>query len=258
MSWGRPKDPPPPRAFMGSAEVNVQAAIKRAAAEQRWMVTREILLDEVRQLYIKPADREPLKHAYNEVEFNAIDQALQVSVAVPDEFRPVEDQKPAVVYEWDYESSKPDGFFVPKYGTRPVQYQSDAPPELVEKYTNINERLQRIGYEFGLVRHVFNELNVNGFCNTPQQMRFVWPAIRHLVDRFDKKLGNSLVDASARAGDKARVPSHIVEYMVPTVNIMARSLLLTDVNMNEKRPLIVKMGAVNYHANGGKQFEGVI
>jgi hypothetical protein len=242
---------------MGYQENNVKNAIVKAAAEQRWMITRDIHLSEVLQLYIKPQDRDPLKQAFNEVEFNSINQVLHVKVDVPSEYRPVADQKPGVIYEWDWDMSKPDGFFVPKYGSKACAIQPDAPPELVEKYTEINQRLQRVNYEFGLVRHVFTCLNKNGFCNTPQQMRFVWPAIRHLVDRFDEKLGRSLVDASPRAGDKARVPPEIADYMVPTVNIMAKSLLLTDVNMNEKRPLIVKMGEVWYHANGDS-FAGVV
>jgi hypothetical protein len=258
MAWGRNNsDPPPPRAFSGSAEANVRAAIVRAAAEQRWMITRDIEMHEILQLYIKPEHRDPLKLAFNEVEFNSIDQSLQVQVPIPLGLNPTPNQKPCVVYEWDWNTSKPDGFFVPKYAVN-CTFQPDAPEELMEKHASINARLQKVSYDFGLVRHVFEGLNKNGFCNTPQQMRFVWPAIRHLVDRFDKKLGNSLVDASARAGDKARVPPDLVEYMVPTVNTMARSLLLTDVNMNEKRPLVVKMGSVHYHANGDNTFEGVI
>jgi hypothetical protein len=46
--------------------------------------------------------------------------------------------------------------------------------------------------------------------------------------------------------------------MVPTVNIVARSLLLGEVNMNEARPCVVKMGSVWYNTfDNGVRFEGV-
>jgi len=250
-------DPPPPRAFMGSAQNNVVAAISRAAAEQRWMVTREIDMNEIRQLYIRSEHREPLRLAFSEVEFNSIDQTLNALVGVPDDVRLADNQVPVVQYEWDHNSAGESGFFVPKYAMKGATFQPDAPQELVEKYQSINERLQRISWEWGLVRYVFNGLNKNGWCNTAPQMRFVWPAIRHLVGRFDSKLEMSLVDASARAGDKARVPPELVEYMVPTVNIVARSLLIGEVNMNEKRPCVVKMGGLFYLTNNGEQFEAV-
>ena len=88
---------------------------------------------------------------------------------------------------------------------------------------------------------VFGNLNQNGWCNTPQQMRFVWPAIRHLVAKAGlKELAGQLTESSARAGDRARVPPAIHEFLVPTVNIVNRTLLMGDVDLNEKREFRLK------------------
>lgn len=244
--------PPPPRAFTGSAQFQVTNTINRMANEQRHMITRDVKVHELGQLFVDPHKLEALTRAFHDVEFTTINQGLTIEAPVGS---PVDkDGDPvSMLYCWDW-ASAPDGFFVPKHN-KPLKMRDDAPPELIEKYTEIHMRLANVAYDFGLVHHVFNGLNVNGFCNTPPQMRFVWPAIRHIVARFDTKLEETLIDASSRAGDKARVPPHLADHMVETMNTIARTTLLEKVNLNERREFSLVPQAAWFTASQNMNFE---
>lgn len=259
MAFRNNGTPPPPRAFMSNKEHQALWAISKMAEEQRWLISTEIKVPELCQLYVNPEHRDPLTTAFGLMKYTSVDQQMTIALPYPDEYDVIampanNTSAGSVVIEWDH-TKAPDGFFSPPYQiTGP---QNDAPTELIEKYNGIWQRLARVTYEWGMVKHVFNTLNSNGFCNTPQQMRFVWPAIRHIVDRFDKSLGDTLVDASSRAGDKARIPSEITELMVPTVNIVARSLLLDRVKMDERRDHVLKIGLVTF-AFADTKFDGIV
>jgi hypothetical protein len=248
MSWSRrnkaSNSPPPPRAFMGSSEQQIRTAIKRLAAEQRWMAVRDISVEDLRQLFIPAWQRHSLKEAFGLASPNHKDQALEVDIPTTDPMHHLVDkQRLIATFKWDYNYC-PEGFYVPRDFRLPILIQPDAPIETIEKWAYVIDNLGRISWEFGLVNEMFTRLNVNGYCNTPQQMRFVWPAIRHIVDKAG--MGLDLVEASARAGDRARVPGEMKEFLVPTVNIVNRTLLMDKIDMSVDRECRLVVNAPGY------------
>lgn len=234
-SWNTP---PPPTAFMGSNYVQVDNAIRKLAMEQRHMATRFLTVEDLRLLFIPAHERDALKEAFRITEFDVVKQALTFSVPLmndyPIEYGLADMSKPLMTsFSWSYSTCN-EGFFVPrKYKAR---LQEDAPEELVEKLEYVTTQFARISFEFGLVRYVFQQLNQNGFCNTPPQMRYVWPAIRHIVDKAGlKDLAPTLIEASSRAGDKARVPPLASPFLVHTTDIINRTTLMDKINVNETR-----------------------
>jgi len=250
----------PPRAFSGYNEHNILGAIRKMAQEQRHMAIRHITMDDLLQLFVPAGYRHSVREAFNYARPTIPDQTI--SVTLPDlatsvlRYTTVGSAPLKMVLRWDWDLCKERGFFTP--GDGKVAIQPDAPIEAAEKLSQLYLDLTRITWEFGLVRYVFNELNCNGFCNTPQQMRFVWPAIRHLVDKAGmSQLGRQLVDASPRAGDKARVPAVIADYMVQSVNIVARTLI-TEVDITEHRDFKLGIDSPHFVLPNGRTFIGMV
>ena len=258
MSWGRrrssvAKDPTPPRAFMGHNEHQLRLAIKLLAREQRHMACRHLTVEDFRQLFIPEYLRHSLKEAFVAAAPDHLDNYIDVRVASPYAYADPNQHLVATLV-WDNKEA-PDGFFALRGRTH--ELQPDVTSELSDKWTYVEHELSRISYEWGLVNTVFGSLNVNGWCNTPQQMRFVWPAIRHLCAKAGlKELASQLVESSARAGDRARVPPAIHEFLVPTVNIVNRTLLMDDVNLNDKREFRLQVNTPSYEV-GGITFQGM-
>ena len=247
------KEPTPPRAFMGHNEHQVFLAIKLLAREQRFMAVRHLTVEDFRQLFIPEHYRHSLKEAFGVASQESLDQTIEARVASPYTYADPNGQLTAT-FRWDYNEC-PEGFFALRGWKH--ELQPDVTPELMVKWNYVEQNLAHISYEWGLVNHVFLCLNQNGWCNTPQQMRFVWPAIRHLVAKAGlKELAGQLVESSARAGDRARVPAHIHEFLVPTVNIVNRTLLMGEVDLNEKREFRVQVNTPKYEA-GGITFSGM-
>lgn len=229
--------PPLPRAFMGHSEHMINVTLKRMAREQRHMAIRHLTCDDLLHLFIPAEQRQSLQEAFRITEFTSVDQHLEIQVPILPDY-PIEyalTRTPLKAdFAWDYGNCQ-DGFFVRR--NLVPELQPDATPDQMEKIHYVFRELGRISFEFGLVRYVFQQLNQNGFCNTPQQMRYVWPAIRHIVDRADgmRDLAMSLVESSARAGDRARVPPHLKPFLIPTVDIVNRTLLMDKVDFADKR-----------------------
>lgn len=234
MSWNRRRKsdtPQLPRAFMGSNEQAIYAALRSLSAEQRHMAVRNITVEDLRQLFIPAHLRHSLKEAFAVASPRFADQELVVEVTMDTSERSLNgNDELLATFKWDHNTA-PEGFFVPREGR--CKLQSDISEELHEKWNYVGDSLARISWEFGLVTETFRQLNQNGFCNTPAQMRYVWPAIRHIADKARLK-DMHLEEASARAGDRARVPVSIQDFLVPTVNIVNRTLLIDKVDMPDK------------------------
>ena len=236
MSWGRSrrmsKEPTPPRAFMGHTENQLRLAIKKLAQEQRFMACRHMTVEDLRQLFVPEQLRHSLKEAFTVAAQDYLDQAIETRVTTPYKYADPSSFLVATLL-WD-RNECPEGFFALRGRTH--ELQPDVPPELLDKWSYVEQELARISYEWGLVSHVFDCLNNNGWCNTPQKMRFVWPVIRHLCAKAGlKELAGQLAESSARAGDRARVPPAIHEFLVPTVNIVNRTLLMDAVSSRTTR-----------------------
>lgn len=255
--------PQPPRAFMGSNEQAIGFTLKRMAREQRHMAIRHLTGEDLLYLFIPAQHRQPLQEAFRITEFTSVDQRLEIDVP-PLPYPGIEYSMNAgrgltAEFYWDYTNCQ-DGFFVPRH-YRP-EIQPDAEPDRLERLAYVQRELGRISFEFGLVRYVFTQLNYHGFCNTPAQMRYVWPAIRHIVDRVEhmKDLATSLIESSARAGDKARVPPHIKPFLIPTCDIINRTLLMDKVDTNDKRDFKLTVNDPKYilkHGDTELSFDGI-
>src|SRR5207344_1545987 len=103
---------------------------------------------------------------------------LEVNMVPWEDCKLGSDQKLRATFTWDHDEC-PEGFF-PLRGFK-HELQLDVSDEVREKWEYVQQLLGQINYEWGMVCYVFTMLNTNGFCNTPQQMRYVWPAIRHLA-----------------------------------------------------------------------------
>ena len=240
-SWG---DPDLPRAFMGYSETKIQGAIRTLAKEQRHMACRHITVEDLRQLFVPAPYRHSLKEAFGVAAIQHLDNHLEVNMVPWEDHKLGFDQKLTAVFTWDHDEC-PGGFFPLR--DRKHELQPDVSNEVREKWEYVQQLLGQINYEWGMVYHVFTTLNTNGYCNTPQQMRYVWPAIRHLVAKAGMgELAGQLVESSARAGDRARVPTQIADFMVPTVNIVNRTLLMEPVNLSEKREFRLQVNNPQY------------
>jgi len=246
---------PDPVAFSGYNLNKIIGAINQLANEQRHMAMRHLSIEDLRQLFVPAACRHSVKEAFQYNRPHIQDQVLVLHVASNDE-RIVLSAPLKLNLRWDHDLN-PEGFFAPRDGICIVQ--PDAPTEMIERLLQFQQDILRITWEWGLVRYVFGELNCNGFCNTPQQMRFVWPAIRHLVDKANMlDLGKNLIEASPRAGDRARVPGNVQPYLVQTVNIVARTLVVGPVDtVNEKRDFKLVVHMPTFRLPNGAQFVGV-
>ena len=244
MAYGRrTPTPQPPRAFMGSNEASIYAALRTMSAEQRHMAVRNITVEDLRQLFIPAHLRHSLKEAFSVASPRFADQEMEVEVTPSDPMHHLADKATLrATFKWDHNTA-PEGFFVPRENR--CVLQQDISDDLREKWAYVTDSLARISWEFGLVTETFRQLNTNGFCNTPQQMRYVWPAIRHIADKA-KLEGLRLEEASARAGDRARVPAQIKDFLVPTVNIINRTLLIDKIDRNEKDEFRLSVNAPGY------------
>jgi hypothetical protein len=213
------------------------------------------LVEDFRQLFIPQHLRHSLKEAFGVAAQNTLDQVIETRVASPYTYAdPALNKHLTATIRFD-RNECPEGFFALRDWKH--ELQPDVTPELMEKWDHACQQLSQISYEWGMVNHVFTSLNVNGWCNTPQQMRFVWPAIRHLCAKAGMKdLAGQLTESSARAGDRARVPLAIHEFLVPTVNIVNRTLLMGEIDLNEKREFRLQVNTPTYET-GAVTFPGM-
>ena len=174
MAWnnhrrrGVAKEPTPPRAFMGYSEERVKKAIKTLAQEQRFMASRHISVEDFRQLFIPEPYRHSLKEAFGVAAQENLDQVIEVNMLPWEDTRLVGDQKLTASFRWDHDEC-PEGFFALRNWKH--ELQPDVPAELMEKWQYVQQLVGQASYEWGMVQHVFDRLNTNGYCNTPQQMR---------------------------------------------------------------------------------------
>jgi hypothetical protein len=228
---------------MGSNENAIYAALRTLSSEQRTMAIRHLTVEDLRQLFIPAHLRHSLKEAFGVASPRFADQELVVEVTMDNSERNLSgNDKLLATFKWDH-TTAPEGFFVPREGR--CTLQQDISDELRDKWNYVGDSLARISWEFGLVTETFKQLNTNGFCNTPAQMRYVWPAIRHIADKA-KLRDLHLEEASARAGDRARVPVQIQDFLVPTVNIINRTLLIDKVEPNERPEFRLNVNAPGY------------
>lgn len=237
MAWGRrsyqPPTPQPVKAFSQSNENQIQYTIANMGKKQLSLYAQSFTPIELAELFIEPDDRNALFRAYalagDSVSHN---HNLYVDLPWMKQWGGIG----LLRFSWMTHEWK-DAFFVPLLqGAEDTHAlrgpRDDAPAELRDRYLNMAERMATLSYEYGLVRWVFLKLNQNGFCNTPAQMRWVWPPIVHILNEAGmKQQALELAQPSARAGDKARIPTEVQPFIRETYDIITRGLLI-----DEKQP----------------------
>jgi hypothetical protein len=260
MSWGNRKAAEPPRAFGNRQTSQIENCILQTARRVLHMYHHPFTGDELMQLFIDPADREHVRKAWLATAGNNVgQQGIYVKSDLAGELNG--SAQLCLSWSWD---PRFDGFFVPLLqGGRKetaVSVRPDAPPALAATFKNLIDDMVRTSYEWGVVMLVYRSLNQNGYCNTPAQMRYVWPAITPILNYAGMTdLAKELVTPSARSGDKARIPAHVQSYIKSSADTVTRSLLLDLPNMYATRHEYPHVNVVNpvFEVGPGRGFEGM-
>ena len=131
----------------------------------------------------------------------------------------------------------PGGFVTPTpvFGSRGQPVGGFKGPLLTEAHGNFVAQVQqliRIMGRWSMVLWVFDKLQVS--VRTPQQMRYVWPAIYTLATQAGLPMATSLAGVSSRAGMNASPHPLCKPFLKPTYEVVTNSVLLnTD-------PLLIK------------------
>jgi len=220
------KKGPPPRAFRGSQESRIHGVINGIGVQMFRLIKPEFTPAGLLDLFVDPKYHHSLTEAFSESEGAGLTQRIYIDLKSSR-------VRCHLVFSWDY-NKVPGGFFMrARYGG--VERRALPGPRAganavrLEQFNEMKRRLLQASYEWGLMRRVFDELNQPSYCQTPQQMRFVWPPILQLVKRMgDEQLISMLQHESSRAGDRARVPEFIKPFIRPTYDIVTRSIFLTE------------------------------
>lgn len=249
-------------AFSGNYAYAIMNAISNVASKLLSLEYQQFTGDELLTLFIDPEHHDPLKQAWDLTKGNNV--GTQV-LYVKSEWAAQHNGVARIALQWDYRNMV-SGFFVPlKQGGKPetaVSVRPEAPAELREKFTTMADAITRISYEWGMVRFVFQQLNQHGYCNTPAQMRYIWPAIVPLL-RYagHTQLAADLTQPSSRAGDKARIPAAARDLIKPSADVVTRSLLLDMASINQfaQRPEPhIRVNDPEYEVAPGVSFSGMV
>lgn len=250
----------PTKAFPSSQTQPIWTGVHRACRRISTMYYEQFTCSELLELFIEPGDRAAVRRAY---ELNGGNSAHTQNLFVTSPWARQRGGEARIRFQWDFRDVM-DGFFVPlKQGGRietAAMMRDDAPQDLKDRFTNMADNLVRTSYEWGMVMYVFNSLNRNGYCNTPQQMRYVWPAISTLLSYGgNKDLAKQLSQPSARAGDKARVPYEVRDLIKPSADVVTRSLLCDMDSLPDGCSLkpSISVQAANYEVSPGNVFVGL-
>jgi hypothetical protein len=156
---------------------------------------------------------------------------------------------------WTYDTL-PDGFITtePTCGEHndPCHHLNGRPPdELRDKFVGMAEQMVRVGGEWATVKWVLQTLQNK--LHTPQQMRYVWPAIYTLATAAKLDIAESLSQASSRAGTNAAVPKEVLPYIKPSYEVVSRSVLLGADGDQAKRYRDgqIRLVSLDYELNDG-------
>lgn len=252
------------RAFSGGSYMRVERGITVMADHCRQLDVVDFTCFELKELFIKEWQRDALTMAYDLQEGGPLGQQNLYVQFTDTHVRPSVWLKPRIRFRFDWPGVR-EGFLVPaKWGWSrefPAKLLKEAPPELAAKFDKVTSDETRHAYEWGLVRWVFESLNVPEHCTTPAQMRYVWPALVPIVRAGGAdELASSLSQPSSRAGDSASVPSWIAPYLKTTYDIVAKAVLLREVarEVPVEKGLTYKLHGPNFEISKGVSFAGYV
>jgi hypothetical protein len=232
----------PQPAFTRYKANNIQNAIRQMEYTQIALAKQPFELSELMQLFVDKKHHEHLTYTYDLVEPRAGTTQLYISVDMPvamQQHVSTDNRRETAHMKFNWYGKLPGGFYVPysegadeDRPTRIMREQAD--PALVERYVQVEQDMLDIHCRFALCQEVFSRLNRHGVCNTPPQMRYVWPCIVTLMQRGNlADEAKELAEPSMRAGDKANVPADIAKYLKETNDTITRALFLEGVDRPE-------------------------
>jgi len=98
--------------------------------------------------------------------------------------------------------------------------------QLAERFVDMCALSLRVAGEWAMVNWVMTRLQNS--LRTPQQMRYVWPAVHTIAKAAGLSVADELAQPSARAGTNAVPARMTLPFLKPTYDVVARSVLLGD------------------------------
>ena len=249
MSDDKPKAKKLARPFTYPEESKINQAIAKLFGTQYGALKETFTVDDLRLLFVRYDYRAPLKLVYEmETSFNAQGNIFfdVAAFAGPISCDTIEGKETMIVekavFHLHFERvSAPNGFITPEkhFGTRtkPLDMLQIAPENLRLRFLENLILLAKICADFTLVKWVFDSLQKS--LRTPQQMRYVWPAIYPLSTAAELQI--DLSTPSSRAGVNAVPHSDVRAYLRDSNDAIARSSLMginkAYLEASEKRDL---------------------
>lgn len=228
------KPPPPPKAFGYGDYHKIEQTIEKMMITQLGAMQEKYTGKELMELFVPHDYRTALKTVYaieeasqakGEIWFDLVFGAMH-SPVFEDPAAPTRISE-ATMRLYFSRDNTPDGFITPTplFGTRqkPIRRSLASPSEELRRrfYDNCG-LLLKLTAEWTMVRWVVDRLQNS--LRTPQQMRYVWPAIYNIAQAAE--LNMNLSTTSARAAMNAVPAPDARPYLRETNDVVARSVLL--------------------------------
>lgn len=229
--------PSPPEAFSGRDVHKIRQAIERLAKTQLGAISDPFTGDELAGLFVPSNLLKSLREVYRiESRENAYGS---ITIDLPSVLRepfeaPFAEPAACIVKSAKlnvnfHRDGTPDGFMTPSpiFGAvnKPVlDLLGNPDSELRGRFEQQMLLMVRVMGEWACVKWVFEKLQNS--VRTPQQMRYVWPAIYPLAVEAKLKDAHLLAHSSSRSGLNASPAPECREYLKPTYEIVANSVLL--------------------------------
>lgn len=237
LTPGVGEDPPKKyEAFTNRDYHQLHLAIEKLANTQLGIHAEPFNADQLAGLFCPPEHLVALRHVYKiESRDNAsgIIYVDLMSVLPMDE--PIFDErdaqcipKKATLSIYFHRDSMQNGFITPKTvfgtGTAPLTTFTGMILEDREAFCNVASAMLRTAGEWAVVKWVLAKLQYS--MRTPQQMRYVWPAIYQLAQLANLKMAADLAKSSLRSGINAVPDRECGGFIRPTYDIVANSALV--------------------------------
>jgi len=234
MSTDKPKPKRHTPPFTYGDENKISQAIAKLHGTQVGAFKETFTVDDLRLLFVPHEHRAPLNFVYKvETDFKARGD-IYFDVAAfggPIQCDTMDGQQTLIIDKAIFQMTfrrafAPEGFITPEslFGTRtkPLVMLQVAPENLRLRFIDNLVLLAKTSADWTLVKWVFDSLQKS--LRTPQQMRYVWPAIYPLSTAA--QLDIDLTFPSSRAGVNAVPASDIRPYLRDSNDIVARSTLM--------------------------------
>ena len=224
----------PPQAFTLRDLKKLRAKIADLRATQLGSLNEPFTVDDLKLLFVPYEHREALCHVYNIEEENKahgeiyfdLPRMCVEDIKVFDFNEATSSISTGVMRIYFHRHNAPEGFITPTtiFGTRqrPIGDLLLPPPLLVRHFKDHTVQYLQTAFQWQLVDWVL--IKLQNSLRTPQQVRYVWPAI-HTLSRM-AELDLDLTMPSQRAGMGARPDPMALPYLRSTNDVVSNSVLL--------------------------------